>query len=356
MEGGNDQILGLFPDTKIYWSEPDVPEIGITNKMRYNVAVNNLVRSFLEYKNAIFNLGSLATDTEIIATRDQALNSLLTKISNLDSSDLTHSGVPFNNNRLSVESAKFLGSKFNYSIATDSAGAKLGINLKEGLPTDVLSTRIVVSGKSGTGKNILMDSPEQISSVTVTNENYPIDIDISARIQTKTGLVDLTKRVVLHNPAEAGEFQSVYDVKDRSYAAPFTGKLSEVLGSLEATQTRLEMYHDVLKNTPNGDIVNTVSGHDYAISSINNTIKEMSTVNLTLTESDGKTTTKLVTPQQAIDQLTNKVNALLVDNTQLKSDLKAAQNILSNISINPAGGGIAGTVSDDGASLSTNTA
>lgn len=343
------RILNSKPDKEVYWSGSQVKELGIEKNMSYDQALLNFTKAFLDLYQAKFNIGSLGND---IATRDETINLLVGKVNALATGDIAHNGIPFNNNKLSVEASKFLGTKFNYSVVSDSNGAKLDINIKEQLPSDVLSTRIVVSGKSTNGKNIFMDTSEKITSVVLKNEMYPIDIDVNVRTQTTGGIVDLEKKVVLHNPSEIGSFQSTYDIKDRSYNAPFSGKLSDWLGGIEATQDRLEQYHDVLKNTSKGDIVNTVNGHDYMIDSLSKEVDGMKTMTVMVTNPTGTVTTKTVTPQEAVNILANQVNNLLSDNTSLKTDLKAVQNQLSNVS-NPSGGGIDGTLATPNVSLSS---
>lgn len=339
---GEINILNSTPDKGVYWTGATVPELGIEKNMNLNLVIQKIIDGFLELKNAQFDVGKLGNAP---TTRDEAINSLLGKVNTLSTSDISHNGIPFNKNKLSVEASKFLGSKFNYAIASDSNGARLDINIKEQLPTkNILSTRVVVSGKSSNGKNVFMDTSELITSVALKNEMYPIDIDVNVRTQTTTGVVDLDKKIVLHNPAEAGSFEGIYDVKDRSYNAPFSGMLTDWLGDMEATQDRLEQYHDVLKNTSEGDIVNAVSGNSYKISSLEKEVDNTKTVTIALANPNGTVTTKTVTPQTAINDLSKQVNNLLSDSNEIKTDLTAVQNQVSNVS-NPSGGGLAGTTS-----------
>ncbi len=354
-EVDNNILLNNTPDKTIYWTGESVPELGIFRGMLYNDVISNLIKSYLELKNATINIGALSGKPEVNVSRDEAISAMSQKMLNLSTSDIKHDGIPFTYNRLSVDASKFLGSKFSYSVETDSNGSKLGINLKEGLTGDVLSSRVIVSGKSTNGKNVVMDSSEKVTSVSIKNEMYPINIDILSRVQTKGGIVDLTKQIVLRNPSESGSFESLYDVKDRSFSSPFSGNLSDLLGGMEATQDRLEQYHDVLKNTSEGDIVNRVSSNEHKIASIDEMVKSNETVEISLAGSSGTVTTKTVTPQKAINSLTETVNKLLGDSTQLKSDIAGVQNKVGNIS-NPTGGGIPGTTSENLTSASNGAA
>lgn len=348
-------MLGMYPDSGIYWSGPDIPELNIRNGQKYSDVIVAIINELLGYKNAKFETKEMLVGDSSFASRDEILGTLLQKVTNFSTNDIKHSGIPYNNNRLSVDASMFLGTKFYYSVSTTNTGASIGINLTEKLngEGDVLSSRVVVSGRSESGKNIYMDTPERISSVNVNNAMYPIDIDVSLRVQTKSGIVDLSKKVVLYNPSESGEFWAIYDVKDRSHSGPFQGSLQEMIGSIEATQARLETYHDALKNSDLGDILNIVKGHEHTLSQISAQIKDMGSVKLTLSDQSGKTATRTVDQQTAIDEISMKITAIKAENEILKSKIESAQNVLNNVSFSPTGGGIEGTSSPQNSSLST---
>ena len=346
-------ILTKKPDNTLYWSGSDVPDLGITKGMSLDVAMSKLANAFVQYKNIKLETKPVqgCVDCETFVDRDKAISSALDKLSNLTTADISHAGVEQNPGRLSGNAAKYVGSSFDYSITAGSTGSKLSVNLSS-LSDQPYSSRVVVSGKSSNGKNIVMDTPEKVSSVTVENSMYPITMDVVVRMDTKGGIVDLTKTVTLYNPAETGDFKAAYDVKDRSRAEPYSGKLDEWLGGVEGTQFKLEQYQDALKTATNGDFVSAIKGQQFLASEALNKIDQMSVVNISLKGDNGSTTTKTVTPQQAIDSLSQKVNSLQSENSNLKSELKAIQNALGNVS-NPSGGGLAGTSSDPGQSLST---
>lgn len=351
-----DNILTKTPDHTIYWSGDDIPELGITKGMSMDKAISSFAKVFIEYKSVLVETKPVegCTDCKTFVDRDKAISSLLNKVGNLSTSDITHEGTPYNPNRLSANAAKFIGSTFSYSITAGSTGSSLGINLT-GLTENPYSSRVVVSGQSNNGKNIIMDTPEKVSSVTIENKMFPINLDVVIRMETSLGVVDLTKTVMLYNPAEAGDFKAIYDVKDRSFAGPFTGTLDEWLGSVEATQYKLEQYQDSIKTATNGDIGSTIKGQSFLINGAYEKINSMATVSLSLRDENGTTTTKTVTSQEAVDNLSKKVNSLTTENSNLKAELKAVQSTLGNVS-NTAGGGTPGTTADSGASLSTGTA
>lgn len=112
----NEIILNSTPDKAIYWSGNPVPELGIEKNMSYTQVLELIVKDYLSLKNSKFDVGKLGTD---LSSRDDAINSLLEKVNTLSTDDISHNGIPFNNNKLSVEASKFLGSKFNYSITAD---------------------------------------------------------------------------------------------------------------------------------------------------------------------------------------------------------------------------------------------
>ena len=352
------EIFCLYtpPDSCMYWSSPEIKELGITKDMRYHLVMRNLINSYLEYKNAKFDLDCLLDgkcgNCENPATRDQAIQSLLNKICNLSAEDI--SVTSSRTSGISTYAGKYVGSALNYSIQGSENGSKLNLNLLDGIPSDaaVKSTRVVISGKSSTGKNIILDTNEKISSTTIRNESYPITVDATIRVQTEGGIVDLNKSFTLNNPTEVGQFKEIYQVSDRASSGQFSGKLSELIGSYEATQNQLLKYQEQLQNTDQGDIVNTVRQNSYTIGELRTQVEDMKYVNLSLSELNGTTTTKKMSPQEAVDKLSDMVNNLLTDNTDLKSQITSMQNKLGNIS-NPTGGGIVGSTSEGNTSLST---
>lgn len=352
MEGINN-ILTKNPDHTLYWSGDSIPELGIEKGMSLDVAISKFAKAFVEYKNVKVETKPVkgCTDCQTFVDRDNAIFSILNKIENLSTSDIKHAGVTQNPNRLSGTAAKYVGETFAYSITAGTDGSKLSVNLS-GLSDQQYSTRVVVSGKSTNGKNIIMDTPEKVSAVTVENSMYPINLDVVVRMDTPGGIVDLTKTLTLYNPAETGDFKAAYDVKDRSHAQPYTGMLDEWLGGVEATQFKQEQFQDAIKTATNGDLPGTIAGQKYLIDGVYNKLEGMSTVTLSLKDSTGGTTTKTITPQVAIDSLSQKVNLLSTENSSLKSELKAVQGVLGNVS-NPSGGGTPGTTSDAGQSLAT---
>ena len=100
---GENNILGLYPDSGIYWTADDIPELGIYKNQRLDVALSKIAKAFVEYKSQKIEIGDLATDADRYVSRDKALEATMGKLLNLSSSDIKHEGIPYNNNRLSVD-------------------------------------------------------------------------------------------------------------------------------------------------------------------------------------------------------------------------------------------------------------
>ena len=58
MNCGSDILKG-YSDQSVYWSSSSVPEIGIDEFMKYSNVIKIIIDSYLEYKNAKFDLGCL---------------------------------------------------------------------------------------------------------------------------------------------------------------------------------------------------------------------------------------------------------------------------------------------------------
>jgi len=171
-------------------------------------------------------------------------------------------------------------------------------------------------------------------------------------VDTNGGVVDLLSNFTLNNPTEVGIFKKVYDVRDRTLSDKFSGKMSDWIGSFEATQQRIDEYYERLRYGSNGDAVDILNRHNFEISSNAKRVEELNNIQISLQDKSGLVTTKYTNIQNAITSLTEMTNALLDDNKNLKDELKAVQNKVSNIS-NPSGGGIDGTTNNGNTSLST---
>ena len=58
---GENNILGLYPDSGIYWTADDIPELGIYKNQRLDVALSKIAKAFVEYKSQKIEIGDLGT-------------------------------------------------------------------------------------------------------------------------------------------------------------------------------------------------------------------------------------------------------------------------------------------------------
>ncbi len=339
----------MLPDTSIYWTGPDVPEMGIKKGMAINEVITLFMNSYIQQSSQTFNVGGSSTG------RDDAIAAVINKVENLSTSDIKHQGTEFTESRMSVSAGKYIGKYMDYSISATPGGSSISINTIDGIEEKPYGVRIIAHGKSGTGKNVVLDTPEPVGMFTTTNDMYPITIETLVRMQTKEGLVDLTNTTVITNPSQSGSFKAYYDVKDRNYSGPYTGNLSEFLNGVEATQQKHGQYQDRLKNTGIGDVGTAVEAISNSVSDITKQIQESKTVEVGLRSESGTTQFKKVTTQGAVSMIAEAVNTLSSSNSNIKDELKAVLNKVDN-SGNPSNGGITGTQVESGESLATSLA
>lgn len=332
-------ILNGLSDKGVYWSGDDIDELGIKKGMSYNKIMTMFIAQFLEISKSKFNVGELSIDSNNIKTRDEAIELMINKFNNLSTNDISHVDESILNGKLSMYASDFIGKKMEYSVESTQLGARIGFDIGKDLDSkNILNSRIVVYGQSETGKNIIMDTPEKVSSVTVTNDKYPVYVDVNVRMMTQGGTVDLNKNIILSNPTLSGIFSNTFDIKDRTHNAPLPGKLIDWIKSSDASQIKLEKYQDALINSEAGDISVVVPANSYKI---NELIKNNNRITGILNE-----TSKNIS---SLEQFSDKI---INDTNNIKSELKAIQNKVDNF--NPSGGGINGTISESNSSLSTN--
>lgn len=117
------------------------------------------------------------------------------------------------------------------------------------LPTGfkLATSRVKVTGNSSSGANLLADSQTPSGGIPLTLQSFPITADLTVRLTSPCGNIDLTSQIYVTNPAVVGEWRTNFSVKDLN---PATGEinLTNQLNSLEDQLVSLRLEVENLKS------------------------------------------------------------------------------------------------------------
>jgi hypothetical protein len=150
-----------------------------------------------------------------------------------------------------VCSSKITKRDFVYNISNSANSVVFSwdfLPVISALPTGfkLAISRVKVSGNSASGGNFIVDSQTPSGGIPINLSNFPITADISVRLTTPCGQVDLTSQIHVVNPAITGDFRTRFDVRDLNPQAG-TINLTQQLNSLEDQIVTLRLEIENLK-------------------------------------------------------------------------------------------------------------
>lgn len=135
-------------------------------------------------------------------------------------------------------SAQIVKREFEYELSLTESGALFSwdlLGVSQDLPEGfkLATSRVKITGNTLSGSNVLADSKTLSGGVSLNAANFPVSADITMRVTSPCGDVELTWEILLTNPTYVGKFRSSLDVKDLN---PQTGgiNLTQQLNSLES--------------------------------------------------------------------------------------------------------------------------
>jgi len=140
---------------------------------------------------------------------------------------------------------------FSYSIEKSSNSINLGWDFLEvmtSLPSNfklaLIKVRVI---GSNTGSNLITESKSPSAGISINLSNFPITLDISVRITSPCGDVDMSSIIKISNPTEAGIFRTIFEVKDLN---PQTGNinLTQQLNSIESQLVSSKLEINTLRS------------------------------------------------------------------------------------------------------------
>lgn len=287
----NNNCLEEYPEMCVLYTGPDYDFLNIKNGNYYNKVIIQLLNKLEEIYVNPADLKTLSSKEDL--NLNESLQAIIDKILILNSGDISYNGDFYciGNDSISSSSILLLGNKLKYSISVANEGSSISydlIDLESSLPKNFRLSRVsaVISGKPSKGKSILADSSRTSMGIKVSNDRFPVNIDIDARVLTPTGEVRLSGSVSIPTP-KAGEFVSELSVRDfgtsslKSYS--LTTFNESVAMQVCNNKTRLDQLENIniasceYINYGSKDLKSVISSQHAAICDLYQIIKNLET-------------------------------------------------------------------------------
>lgn len=157
-------------------------------------------------------------------------------------------------NRSHICSSQIIKRDFEYGISINQNTVLFSWDflpvltaLPDGYKTATI--RVKLYGVNSAGSNVFAESKAASAGLSVNASNFPITADITIRLTSPCGNIDLMSKFNIINPADTGTFKTYLDAQDLN---PKTGEinLTEQLKSVEAQLSsntlKLNTYKDLI--------------------------------------------------------------------------------------------------------------
>ncbi len=375
--------LESHADKCILYTGESSDKLGITKGMYYNGVTTQLIEELEKICNERVELKCLYSNEcnscEPSVTIPVGVQILIDKICALSATDIKYEGDKYciGKDSISGGAISLLGRGFNYEVQPTDRGTSISYNLDDvtkSLPANYQVGRIstVVSGKPLRGKSIIVDSNKSTLGATVSNDRFPLNIDIDMRVATPTGDVKMVKSLHIASPL-AGTYSAQMNVQDFGAGVSEEYSLEGFLEAMAAQICANKSELDSLKNIDlvgceditytSTDIRDIIAQHGSVLCQILKRLDDLETVSYNTCGGDScNKTSKSNTPEGAINELSTTTCDLQGQCDALRRDVQTLSEI-SSTNCNQSGfGGITkngsttgGTCSGAGCSGGTST-
>lgn len=343
----NSACLSKTSDACVVWSGSDIPALGIKNGDYYNDAIVAFASKFVEISEGLIDVSSTNDGTCDNCSDKlplfQAVQRMSNKLANLKSSDIrvdsNFTGLA--DNGLSADAGKLLNRSATYSVASLSTGSSVSFDLTNAisnLPLDyqLAKTNVTLTGKRKFGSSVIVDSSLPTFAANVSNDRYPLNAEVTIRINTPNGTVDLMDNILIDSPRDySGTF--ILSVKDRSKTAGETVSLNEMVDIMSSQLRQNKSELDQLNNLDIQGYSNVPLPSTKASNVISTVVSKLSKViddtnNLSSVNYDNSGNLVKGTPAEVIALIATNINRIKTDISNIIADIKNINDSLSNLS------------------------
>lgn len=343
----NSACLSKTSDACVLWSGISIPALGIKKGDYYNDAIVAFASKFVELSEGLIDVSSTNDGTCDNCSDKlplfQAVQRMSNKLANLKSSDIrvdsNFTGLA--DNGLSADAGKLLNRSATYSVASLSTGSSVSFDLTNAisnLPLDyqLAKTNVTLTGKRKFGSSVIVDSSLPTFAANVSNDRYPLNAEVTVRINTPNGTVDLVDNILIDSPRDySGTF--ILSVKDRSKTAGETISLNEMVDIMSSQLRQNKSELDQLNNLAIQGYSNVPLPSTKASNVISTVVSKLSKViddtnNLSSVNYDNSGNLVKGTPAEVIALIATNINSIKTDIRNIITDIKNINDSLSNLS------------------------
>lgn len=252
-ENCGNNCIETFSDKCVKYTGEDYAFLNIVNGEYYDSIVVKLLDKLKSSLNNPVDLSCITDKSDL--DLEESLLVIVDKICALTSSDITYDGERYciGSDTISSGAVLMLGNKFKYSVSQSDSGSNISYDLSDierSVPKDFRVSKVsaVISGTPKNGRSIIADSSKSFMGVNVSNDRFPVNLDLDVRVSTPNGDVKLTRTVSIGSP-KTGEFTGEMVVRDfgSTKTSGYTIKDFNQAVALQVcdNKTRLDQLQDI---------------------------------------------------------------------------------------------------------------
>jgi hypothetical protein len=281
--------LETYSDKCVLYTGSDYPLLGIQSGEYYDKVILDMLENIKSLVESEVDMDCLyGTSCETCDRKvplKQGVQNLVDHLCSLTTKDMDYTGerLCIGDGSISTGTLHLLNKEFIYSVGVETQGSTVSYNLDQvssTLPSNYRLGRVsaVLSGESKSGRTIIADTNKIVAGIPVSNDRYPLHLDLDVRVNTPTGDVKLTKSISIPSPS-TGSFTERFNVQDFGTDNQDSYTLESFIETMAAqvcsNTSTLNSYKSVSSGGVTGDIATLVAQQYALVVALNNRVTEL---------------------------------------------------------------------------------
>lgn len=210
--------IEVYSDKCVQYNGQDIPFLNIKSGEFYDSIVLKLINKLQEELESPVDLSCISDKEDL--SLSESLSLIVNKICMLTSEDITYNGDYYciGSDSISSGAVLMIGNSFTYSISESEVGSNVSYDLSDivrSVPDGFRVSRVnaVISGTPKSGRSIIADSNNTFMGINVSNDRFPVNLDLDVRVTTPNGDVKLSRSISIPTP-KTGSYSAEMSVRD----------------------------------------------------------------------------------------------------------------------------------------------